>query len=87
MLADYDDNISEQGWWMGCGEERGPACTKFKNVMMSVGFVKRLFATYGAFVLRYFLCSYHFSVYMRSSRFTGVSFHTNTVKGWECCSN
>ena len=45
VLADYDDNISEQGWWMGCGEEQGPTCTKFKNVMMSIGFVKRLFAT------------------------------------------
>ena len=45
MLAAYDDNLSEQGWWMGCGRGEGPACTHFKNVIMTVGFLKRLFAT------------------------------------------
>ena len=23
VLADYDDSITEQGWWMGCGRLQG----------------------------------------------------------------
>ena len=34
-----------QGWWMGCGRQQGPACSRFKNVMMTIAFLKRLFST------------------------------------------
>lgn len=43
VLVDLDDNISEMGWWMGCAEERGPACSRWQNVIMTIAFLKRLY--------------------------------------------
>ena len=45
VLEDADDNLSEMGWWMGCAEGRGPACSRWKNVIMTVAFLKRLYST------------------------------------------
>ena len=45
VLVDFDDNISEMGWWMGCAEEKGPACTKWQDVIMTIAFLKRLYST------------------------------------------
>ena len=45
VLVDVDDNISEMGWWMGCAEERGPACSSFQDVIMTIAFLKRLYST------------------------------------------
>ena len=59
--------------------------------MFTIGYNVGVFAEvgrgYAAFVPPYFLFSYHISVYMGQSRFTGVFFHTNTVKYWKRCSN
>ena len=30
---------------MGCGLQQGPACSHFKNVIMTIAFLHRLFAT------------------------------------------
>ena len=45
VLVDNDDNMSEQGWWMGCAEEHGPGCSRWQNPIISIAFLKRLFAT------------------------------------------
>ena len=34
-----------QGWWMGCAEEHGPGCSRWQNPIISIAFLKRLFAT------------------------------------------
>ena len=30
---------------MGCAEERGPACSKWQDVIMTIAFLKRLYST------------------------------------------
>lgn len=45
IYVDNDDNMSEQGWWMGCSEERGAGCSRWQNPIISIAFLKRLFAT------------------------------------------
>ena len=45
VLVDEQDNVSEQGWWMGCSRGQGPGCSWWQDPIMSIAFVKRLFAT------------------------------------------
>ena len=45
VLVDEQDNISEQGWWMGCSRGSGSGCSWWQDPIMSIAFVKRLFAT------------------------------------------
>jgi hypothetical protein len=46
VYEDANDSITELGWWMGCAEERGPACSKWKDPIMAIAFVSaRMYCT------------------------------------------
>jgi hypothetical protein len=41
VLVDRFDSISEEGWWMGCAREQGPACGNWEDPIMTIAFLKR----------------------------------------------
>ena len=45
VLVDRFDSISEDGWWMGCAREAGPACKHWQDPIMTIAFLKRLYST------------------------------------------
>lgn len=45
VLVDRFDSIAEDGFWMGCAREAGPACKHWQDPIMTIAFLKRLYST------------------------------------------
>lgn len=45
VLVDRFDSIAEDGFWMGCAREAGPACKHWEDPIMTIAFLKRLYST------------------------------------------